>query len=314
MNSLYKSIGISKQAVHQQADRQRKLDGQLAVLVHEADDLRGEHPGCGVEKMYYTLAPNFIGRDRFVSLFMELGYRLKHKKNYHRTTYSSSYYYPNLISGMLLNRPSQLWQSDITYIRIGDCFYYAVFIIDVYTKKIVGYTVSNHMRATANVAALTMALKHHKAPEIHHSDRGSQYIYMPYTTMLKRLNCALSMGFIAQDNAYAERINRTIKEEYLDYWKPQDFIELKRLTTKAVKHYNTKRLHNHIFRKTPQAFESEVLTLEQYKRPVVTIYAEGQEKMEMSYSYASNIELQALSNLNCLIVNKTMSNLKIGQH
>ncbi|MBP9151718.1 MAG: DDE-type integrase/transposase/recombinase [Flavobacteriales bacterium] len=159
MNALYKSIGISKQAVYQQAARQTKFDRQLDVLIREADDLRREHPGCGVEKMYYSLSPDFIGRDNFIELFMELGYRIEHKKNYHRTTRSTSVYYPNLITGMLLNSPSQVWQSDITYICIGERHYYVVFIIDIYTKKIVGYQVPNHMRAEANVSAFRMALK-----------------------------------------------------------------------------------------------------------------------------------------------------------
>ena len=90
-----------------------------------------------------------------------------------------------------------------------------MFIIDVYTKKIVGYAVSDHMRATANVKALQMALNTHITPEFHHSDRGSQYNYGEYVTILKRAGTKISMALKAQDNAYAERINRTIKDEYL---------------------------------------------------------------------------------------------------
>jgi hypothetical protein len=303
MNALYKSIGISKQAVHQQAIRQCKLDTQLAILVGEADDLRSEHPGCGVEKMYHTLAPDFIGRDRFIDFFMGMGYRVKHKKVYHRTTSAGSYYYPNLITGMLVNGPSQVWQSDITYIRLGERHYYAVFIIDVYTKKIVGYKLSNHMRATANVEALKMALKHHPAPIIHHSDRGSQYIYEPYVSLLKSHNCALSMGLIAQDNAYAERINGTIKNEYLDYWKAENYAQLSKNLSKAVRHYNTKRQHEHIYRKTPTAFEAEVLALNKHNRPMATIYAEGQQKMVCASSPTPFLAQQALLAPNCPIIN-----------
>ena len=303
MNALYKSIGISKQAVHQHAIRQGKLDKQLAVLVREADDLRSEHPGCGVEKMYHTLAPDFIGRDRFIDFFMGMGYRVRHKKSYHRTTYAGSHYYPNLITGMLINGPYQVWQSDITYIRLGERHYYAVFIIDVYTKKIVGFKVSDHMRATANVEALKMALKHHPAPKIHHSDRGSQYIYEPYVSLLKSHNCALSMGLIAQDNAYAERVNGTIKNEYLDYWKAESYTQLVKNVSKAVRHYNNKRQHDHIFKKTPVAFETEVLALDQHNRPMATIYAEGQQKMVWASSPKPFLAQQALLAPHCPIVN-----------
>jgi len=212
MNQLYTTIGISKQAVFQYNARQKVFDEKVVQMILEADELREEHPGCEVEKMYYTLKPDFIGRDRFIELMMELGYRLKRKKNYKRTTIASKIYYPNLIKGMKVNRPSMVWQSDITYIPIGKEHYYAVFIIDVYTKKIVGYKVSNHMRAQANMAALKMALKENDAPLVHHSDRGSQYTYKQYVNLLKQNGSQISMALTAHDNAYAERINRTIKE------------------------------------------------------------------------------------------------------
>ena len=270
MNQLYTSVGISKQAVYQYDKRQYCFDQKLQQLIYEADELRIEHPGCGVEKMYYTLQPDFIGRDRFIDTFMDFGYRIKRVKNYRRTTYAGSIYYPNLIKGMSVEMPSIIWQSDITYIRVGVHFYYAVFIIDVYTKKIVGYQVSNHMRATANVKALKMALKEHKAPLIHHSDRGSQYTYGDYISLLKSNDCSISMSLIAQENAYAERINRTIKEEYLSYWKPQTFEKLKRDVKKAVNHYNTKRPHHHLNKLSPIAFEKQWLLFKQ--RPLITIF------------------------------------------
>jgi transposase InsO family protein len=272
MNSLYKTIGISKQAVHQYASRQAIFDKKIANLVIEADQLREDHPGCGVEKMYDTLRPGFIGRDRFVSTFMELGYRLRRKKNFKRTTYSSPVYFPNLIKGMQVNAPSVIWQSDITYIRVGEKFYYAVFIIDVYTKKIVGYQVSDHMRATANLKALQMALKSHKAPEIHHSDRGSQYIYDEYTSLLKSNGCQISMAKTAQDNAYAERINRTIKSDYIERWRPKDFEQLKRMVAKAVYQYNNVRPHNNIGKLSPIGFEKRLLEKTTFQPQSITIF------------------------------------------
>ena len=163
-------------------------------LVLEADELREDHPGCGVEKMYHTLKPDFIGRDRFVELMMELGYRLKRKKNYRRTTIASKIYYPNLIKGMAVDRPSMVWQSDITYIPIG----------------------------------------------------GRHY--------------------------YAERINRTIKEEYLDHWRPKDFGQLKRMTAKAVKNYNSKRLHNNNNRMSPEKFIGQFPLLRPQQRKLMTIF------------------------------------------
>ncbi|WP_232514009.1 hypothetical protein [Arenibacter algicola] len=134
MNRLYDTIGISKQAVAQYAKRQSAFDSKIGRLVLEADELRADHPGCGVEKMYRTLKPDFIGRDRFIDLMMDLSYRLKRKKNYRKTTIASKIYYQNLIKGMQVDRPSMVWQSVITYIPIGNDHYYAVFSL-MFTPK-----------------------------------------------------------------------------------------------------------------------------------------------------------------------------------
>lgn len=272
LNQLYQVVGISKQAVSQYQKRQAVFDSKLLQLITEADELRAEHPGCGVEKMYYTLAPDFIGRDRFIETMMQLGYRLQRKKNYKRTTIASKLYYPNLIKGMQVKAPNTIWQSDITYIPIGDRHYYAVFIMDVYTKEIVGYSITDHMRASANVSALQRAFKKHKVPKIHHSDRGSQYTYKGYTNLLKENDVQISMATTAQDNAYAERINRTIKEEYLEYWKPKSFSQLKYYITKSVKNYNTKRKHNHLGRMTPEKFRTNFSLLTSQQRKTITIF------------------------------------------
>lgn len=271
MNQLYQTIGISKQAVVQYARRQKVFDEKMEQLIMEADELRQEHPGCGVEKMYNILKPDFIGRDRFVNTMLALGYRLRNKKNYRRTTIASQLYYPNLIKGMQVSSPCTIWQSDITYIPIDSAHYYAVFIIDVYTKKIVGYSVSDHMRASANVKALKMALRDHMAPEIHHSDRGSQYTYKLYVDMLEAKGTKISMALCAQDNAYAERIHKTIKEEYLDFWKSENFGQLKRNVRKAVYNYNTKRRHNNIG-SSPVEFEKAWSLFKPEQRPLITIF------------------------------------------
>ncbi len=272
MNKLYKEIGISKQAVSQYAKRQKVFDYNVHNLIFEAQELRKEHPGCGVEKMYNTLQPDFIGRDNFIDLFMNLGFRIKRNKNYRRTTFASRVNYPNLIKGMEVSRPSTIWQSDITYIYCDNKFYYAVFIIDVYTKKIVGHQLTNHMRASANVKALKMALKNNKAPFVHHSDRGSQYTSIEYLELLKHNEVQISMALSAQDNAYAERINKTIKEEYIDYWKPQNYEQLKKMIDKAVSQYNNKRPHNYIGKLSPINFEDNWFNNPNFSKPKITIF------------------------------------------
>jgi len=156
---------------------------------------------------------------------------------------------------MVVRSKNTLWQSDITYFSLNNRFYYLVFILDVYTRQIVGYAVSDHLRAEANLRALKMAISGHGAPKVHHSDRGSQYIDKRYIKMLRDYSVEISMGYQAQDNAYAERINGTIKNDYLKHWDIKSFDQLKRCVNKAVKHYNSLRIHDSLpARKTPDEF------------------------------------------------------------
>ena len=250
-------MGVTKQSVAQYAQRQDVYETKITELLAEAEELRKEHPGCGLEKMYYSLNPDFVGRDKFIELFTDLGFRLHKKINYRRTTYSTVSRYANLIQGMELTGPSKVWQTDITYYEVNGRFYYIVFIIDVYTKIIVGHQTSDNMRAAANVKAIEMAFKNYAAPLIHHSDRGSQYTSKEYIKVLEKHNCQISMAQSAQDNAYAERINNTIKNEYLVYWKQNSFEELKKQVNQAVLNYNNKRLHNNLKRENPIAFKEK---------------------------------------------------------
>ena len=247
LNNLYCAIGISKQAVHKSRKRQERFDMELNELVCQADIIREEHPGCGVEKLYSTLKPQTMGRDKFCEIFRELGYRVRKVKNYARTTFPTWFNYPNFITGMVVNQPYRILQSDITYFDVDGQFYYLVFIIDVYTRELLGYNVSDNMRAQSNLKALKMALN--KIPKseysqiIHHSDRGVQYGSKEYIRLLVKNGIRVNMGEIAQENAYAERINGTIKNEYLKRWYIPDFKTLKQKTRKAINHYNNKRLH-----------------------------------------------------------------------
>lgn len=183
MKSVLQIAGLSRQAVHKHQKQQAAFNVKLSALILDADLLREEHPGCGVEKMYFVLRPDFIGRDKFIDLFMQLGYRIKQNKNYRRTTVPVHSRYQNLIQGMMIQDRNIVWQTDITYFYMNGRYYYLVFIIDVYTKKIVGYHASDHLRAEANLAALRMAIKNTKGSLenlIHHSDRGSQYVDNEY--------------------------------------------------------------------------------------------------------------------------------------
>lgn len=288
MNQLYQVAGVSKQAYHQHYQKKERYSVLLADLEDQVKLIRENHPGCGLEKLYRSLKPDWIGRDGFVSIFQSLGYGVVKKRNFHRTTVPTHIRFPNLISGMLIQEPDTLWQSDITYIYINDRFYYLVFIIDVYTKIIKGYAVSDHLRAEANIKALKMAFKSSGSNLnrlIHHSDRGSQYVDLTYQKLLKDKGITISMGIIAQDNAYAERINGTIKNEYLKFWDITSFGQLKASVKRAVSDYNNHRIHNHLPNDmTPVKFANELVNLSDQERPMVIVYAEGNCKIREASS------------------------------
>jgi len=274
-------LGISKQAVFQYLKREDVFYAKLEELIVLVDELRSEHPGCGLEKMYYTLRPDFMGRDRFIEVFSGLGYGVKKIKNYIKTTVPAHLTYPNLIEGMQITRSNQVWQTDITYFYLNGEFYYIVFIIDVYTRQIIGYHVNYNMRVESNIKALKMALKQANIKKlsfglIHHSDRGSQYGAKVYLNLLKRYGISVSMGLKGQENAYAERVNGIIKNEYLRRWDIKSFEDLKKKLKQAVDHYNEKRIHYSLPDKlTPNKFERLLKTQYSIERPVVNIYSEN---------------------------------------
>lgn len=185
------------------------------------------------------LNPSWIGRDNFIELLMSLGYRVQKQKNYCRTTYSiKNNYYPNLIEGMELTGINQVVQTDITYYWINGKFCYITFLIDVYSRRITGYYASGNLRVEANIKALKMLFKERKDFDlsllIHHSDRDGQYIDKGYIKLLNENAITPSMCLKATENAYSERVNGTIKNEYLKYRDINTLDQLKRELKKAV--------------------------------------------------------------------------------
>ena len=282
LNALYEVIGITRQGVWDHFRREQAELELIARTIGLVDQCRELHPGEGLEKMYWTIEPQGMGRDKFCRIFKQLGYGIRRTPNPARTTVPAHKVFDNLIEGRLIDGPNQVWQSDITYIRVGLCHYYLTFIIDVYTRRIVGYAVSDSLRAQANLRALTMALELYDEQDlaglVHHSDRGSQYTDSRYLKMLRSRGMVISMGRKAQDNAYAERVNGVIKNEYLAYRTLTEFRQLKKYTKQAVHDYNTRRHHGSLGRICPVDYESQWKTLEPAEQRKQTILSEKTPK------------------------------------
>ena len=282
LNDLYEVLEITKQGVWDHFRREQAELEMIRKVIGQVDERREHHPGEGLEKMYWQINPEGMGRDKFCGIFMQLGYGVRRRASPIRTTIPAHKVFNNLIEGRTIDGPNQLWQSDITYIKVGSRHYYLTFIIDVYTRRIVGYAASDSLRAEANIKALKMALKaagkDSLAGLVHHSDRGSQYTDSRYLRMLREHGILVSMGKKAQDNAYAERINGVIKNEYLLYRQIKNLRSLQAYTRQAVRDYNTIRHHGALGRYSPADFEAKWYNLSREQRPRQVIRSEQTPK------------------------------------
>jgi len=160
--------------------------------------------------------------------------------------------FDNLLKQQSINRPEQVWVSDITYLRTRSGFVYAHLVTDAYSKKLMGAVVADNMKATTTLAALQMAIdnRQYKEPLIHHSDRGYQYLSSTYTEHLKKNNIQISVtqNGSPYDNPVAERINGILKDEFNLGAVIPNLEEAKKMLEKAVQIYNDKRPHwsNHL--------------------------------------------------------------------
>lgn len=216
------------------------------------------------------------GRDKLEEWLLGNGFRHQPVRYVPRTTQAQQdIYFPNLIEGRLVNGPWQVVQTDLTYFKVCGKDYFISLIIDVYTRKIVGYAVTRTMHVAGALEALRMMLRNRKdntKPLIHHSDRGGQYVSKEYLKLLKENNIQSSMCREAWENAYIERFNRTIKQGYLWGWDIKTYEQLVRRVAEAIDHYNFKRKHRSLRALTPAGFEASVLQLPKNKRPQMTIY------------------------------------------
>lgn len=251
-------LGLSRSTACYQA-RVKESEPIRAALTAVA----GQYPTYGrrrvtheLRRAPYALQANYkqIGR-----LMAELGLSKPPLKWRVRTTNSEHPHprYYNLVKDLKVTHPEQVWVSDITFIRLVYGFIYLAVIMDVYTRAIRGWNLSRSLDQRLSLGALEMALAQH-TPEIHHSDQGLHYAAEAYVTLLKQHHVQISMAEVGQpeQNGYAERLMRTIKEEEVALADYRDFAD----AWNDIKHfiedvYMTKRIHSALNYVTPAEFE-----------------------------------------------------------
>ena len=237
-----------------------KDESELEAAIEE---VAGQFPTYGTRRVTHQLrrSPHriVVNRKRVRRIMAKKELLIAKKGRKRRTTDSQHPFprYPNLVKGIEIIRPEQVWVSDITYIRLQSDFVYLAVIMDVFTRTIRGWWLSRTLDQELTLKALRTALETHQA-EIHHSDQGLQYAAQAYTKLLKVYDIQISMAAVgkAEENGYAERLIRTIKEEEVDLSEYLDFLDARDQIGHFIQDvYNTKRIHSALGYLTPVEFE-----------------------------------------------------------
>ena len=262
-------FGYSKQAYYKriQHHESKAFDEYLILdLIHQRRKVWKKGSG---RNLLASLKDDFnqhkikIGRDKFFDLLRTHNLLIKKKSRRAVTTNSYHHFhrYPNLIRELVPNKPNHIWVSDITYVWIQKeaCFMYLFLITDMYSRKIIGYSLRKNLKAQGAIQAVKMAIKQSKGislnQTIHHSDRGIQYCCNDYIKILNMhgINISMTENSDPLENAIAERVNRTIKEEFMhDYKSGYKSIQIaQNHIRRSIAFYNEIRPHRSIEMLTP---------------------------------------------------------------
>lgn len=263
MNQIYRWLGTTKQNVHQRLNREIEREEEKEQLKVILQQVREDHPNMGCKALYRKVRPETMGRDKFFEFYGKYGFKIPKQKCFRRTTDSSGVIrFPNLIKDRELTGVNQVWVSDITYYEMNSKFYYLTFIMDQYSRRIIGYSASRTLKTVdTTIPALKMALPRIKGNEkekpIIHSDGGGQY-YSKRFLNLTRGCLRNSMCVNVYENSHAERINGIIKNSYLKGYNPITEQSLNKSLDKAVCMYNHEKPHNAIKHYTPVGYERKL--------------------------------------------------------
>lgn len=251
--SRQKSIGAKKEA----ADLRDRIE-QIVV----------EFARYGYRRVTHQLRREGwkVNHKRVARLMREQSLQCQIKPRWVKTTDSEHGYrvYPNLLKGLEVRGRNQVWVADITYIRILTGFLYLAVVLDLFSRKVIGWALSEQIDAQLTLAALRMALAERGAVKgcIHHSDRGVQYACHAYVGELEAADMLISMARKGNpyDNATAESFMKTLKNEEVYLWDYQSLEDVKHRIPYFLRQvYNRKRLHSALGYVTPEEFEQAEL-------------------------------------------------------
>lgn len=254
MTRVCHRLNRSRAAYYKLAECREKSGLQGQILKDLVLEYRKDMPRLGGRKLLHLLRQDMqteqikLGRDRFFNWLRSQDLLVQPKKNWTKTTNSSHRFrvYKNQIKELTVTRPDQVWVSDITYLRLERGFCYLALVTDSFSRKIIGYDVSDSLELSGCMRALAHACrKRINNAGIHHSDRGSQYCSNSYTRLLKKHNIQISMAEAGNcyENAQAERVNGILKMEFNLDRTFKDLAQARVIVAQAIHNYNCLRPH-----------------------------------------------------------------------
>lgn len=258
MKTLCEVLDVARSSVYYapRPDEDRSLRDALI-------EVAGRWPTYGYRRLTKQLQREgrVVNSKRARKLMHELGIVGKAPERKPRTTDSSHAYprFPNLVEELEVTRPEQVWVADITYIRLRKEFVYLAVLMDVFTRRSRGWHLGRGLDQELTLVALRRALEG-SCPEIHHSDQGVQYAATAYIELLTGREVKVSMANVGvpEENGYAERLMRTIKEEEVALSEYEDFSDAWRQLGRFLDDvYNTKCIHSSLGYLTPEEFATE---------------------------------------------------------
>jgi putative transposase len=271
-------FGVDRQVYYRNIHRKELRYYQTEEVVSMTLELRKQMPMIGGKKLYHLLYKNLqslgIGRDIFFKILKANYLLITPKRKYHVTTNSMHRFkkHDNLILNIPINRPNQVWVSDITYIGKRDKPRYLSLVTDAYSKKIMGFYVADNLNAESSVKALQMAIKERGNSSdslIHHSDRGLQYCSDLYqeTLKLNGILCSMTQNSDPYENAVAERINGILKQEFKIDEYDLELKDVQLLVKQSIYTYNHKRPHLSNYLLTPfEMHKQNEIKMKTYKK------------------------------------------------
>ena len=245
-------LGLSRSSVYY---RGRPVSARDLELMRRIDELHLEAPFFGTRKIAAQLRRESqpVGRRHVRTLMRTMGIQTLYRRPRTSTPARGATVYPYLLENMMIERPNQVWSSDLTYLPMAHGFLYLMAILDIASRKVLAWRLSNTMEATFCVEALEEALRRFGPPQIFNTDQGSQFTSEDWTTPLKTAGVAISMDGKGRwiDNIFIERLWRSVKYEDVYLHAYASGSEARSSLTRYFSFYNGRRVHESLGYATP---------------------------------------------------------------